>query len=432
MPQLYGSDSIRQWTVIAGPRPKSENFINETWRERSIEGMFRLLHPAYIRSDTTLIEIVKRIEEKSELCLDCEFQSEGRFFPKLCLLQLAYGDEFWAIDPHRVNLRLLAPILKSKTINKVLHDGRQDLPILARAVGVDHIEQVFDTQIAAAFIGYGGSVGYGAIVQDICGVKLDKSLQMSDWSRELSDAQLEYALDDVRYLSTVARNLRKRLMDNDRLDWVLAACEEAVQRALRRPDPEKLYRRVASISRLNPGQLGILREIAKWRNHVAESIDKPVPSIGNDLALKSMALHPPKDLRALESVRGLGVGRNQPWAQQLFSAIAVGASRPEENLRVIFSSEIESKLDGIVSLLRMARHFVAIRDGIAPDLLADSGDLRALAEAQVFAKPIDSNLSVLMSWRHEVLGQLLLKVLSGVVAFRIDASEPSGIAVTYN
>jgi ribonuclease D len=392
--------------------------------------MFRILHPAYIRSDAALIEIVKRIEVMSELCLDCEFQTEGRFFPKLCLLQLAYGDELWAIDPHRVNLKLLVPILKSKTISKVLHDGRQDLPILARTVGIDKIEHVFDTQIAAAFIGYGGSVGYGAIVQDICSVKLDKSLQMSDWSRELSDAQLEYALDDVRYLSTVASHLRRRLSDRHRLDWALAACEEAAQRALRRPDPEKLYRRVASISRLNPGQLGILREIAKWRNHVAESIDKPVPSVANDLALKSMALHPPRDLRALESVRGLGVGRNQPWAQQLLDAIAFGASCPEENLRVVFSNEIESKLDGVVSLLRMARHFVAVRDGIAPDLLADSGDLRSLAETQVFAKPVDSNLSVLRSWRYEILGQLLLQVLSGAVAFRIDVSEPSGIIVS--
>ncbi|HSU41811.1 MAG TPA: ribonuclease D, partial [Polyangiaceae bacterium] len=156
------------------------------------------MHPAHVQSNAALLELLKPLSEASEVCLDCEFQGEGRYHPNLCLVQVAFGTECLAIDPQRVNLALLAPIFESENVRKVLHDGRQDLPLLARAAATVAFHNVFDTQIAAAFAGYGGSVGYGALVSDLCGVELDKSLQVSDWTRELSDQQIEYALDDVR------------------------------------------------------------------------------------------------------------------------------------------------------------------------------------------------------------------------------------------
>ncbi len=328
-----------------------------------------------------------------------------------------------------MKLAALAPVLQSESIRKVVHDGRQDLPILAKAVGATAIQCVFDTQIAAAFAGYGGSVGYGALVQDLCGVELDKSLQVSDWTGELSDAQLEYALDDVRYLSKVTADLLMRLDDCGRLAWVLEACEQAALRALRRPDPEKLYRRVSSVTRLSSEQLGILRETAKWRDRVAQTINKPIPSIANDLALKSMALQPPHDLKALEAVRGLGGGRKHPWARQLLDAIACGETRPEPKHKSLLSKEQEVVVDGLVSLLGIARRFVAIRDGIAPEVLADQAELRALAEWHLCGRPSDVSPEVLGGWRHALVGELLLSVLSGEIAFRVNGAAASGTEV---
>ena len=175
------------------------------------------MHPAHVRSNPAFLEIVQRLADTDELCLDCEFHGEGRYYANLCLVQLAFGTERVAIDAHRVDLAPLAPVLEAENVRKVLHDGRQDLPILARAVGTTALRGVFDTQIAAAFAGYGASIGYGTLVSEVCGVELDKSLQVSDWTRELSDAQLEYALDDVRYLSELSSQLRATLTAKGRL-----------------------------------------------------------------------------------------------------------------------------------------------------------------------------------------------------------------------
>jgi ribonuclease D len=361
-----------------------------------------------------------------EICLDCEFHGEGRYFPNLCLVQLGFGTEHVAIDAHRVDLTPLAPVLEAEGVRKVLHDCRQDLPLLARAVGTTSLRNVFDTQVAAAFAGYGGSVGYGPLVLDLCGVELDKSLQVSDWTRELSDKQIEYALDDVRYLPRVSAELRARLGAQGRTPWVLEACLEAATRALTKPDPEKLYRRVSSTSRLNGKQLGILREVAKWRERAAEALDKPPQTIANDLALKSLALQPPKDVRSLKGVRGLGAGSGQPWADQLLAAIALGATKPEQIQPI--QRDQEPLLEGLTSVLMLARRLVAVREGIAGELLVSQSDLRHLAEWQLAGRPSDSSLSVLNGWRRAVVGELLLEVLSGELAFRIDTAAPGGIA----
>jgi len=385
------------------------------------------VHPAHIRSNAAFLEIVQRLADTDELCLDCEFHGEGRYYANLCLVQLAFGTERVAVDAHQVDLRPLAPVLEAENVRKVLHDCRNDLPILARAVGTTAFRGVFDTQVAAAFAGYGGSIGYGALVAEMCGVELDKSLQVSDWTRELSDAQLEYALDDVRYLSKVSEELRTRLATQGRLEWALEACLEATRRALTKPDPEKLYRKVGSTSRLSGHQLGILREVAKWRERVAETLDRPPATVANDLALKSLALQPPRDLRALKGIRGLGAGGGQPWVGQLLEAVALGASKPEPTRRPPQPAQ-EALIEGLTSMLGLARRLVAIREGIAAELLAGQADLRALAEWHLDGRPSEVALEVLGGWRRAVVGELLLRVLSGELAFRVDTAAPSGIS----
>ena len=386
--------------------------------------------PSHIRSDAAFREVVQRLSDAEELGVDSEFHGEGRYHANLCLVQLAFGTERVAVDAHRVDLAILAPVLESANVRKVLHDGRQDLPLLARAVGTTAFRSVFDTQIAAAFAGYGGSVGYGTLVSEACGVELDKSLQVSDWTRELSDAQLEYALDDVRYLSQLSSVLRTTLATNGRLAWVEEACLEAVRRALTKPDPEKLYRRVSSTSRLNGNQLGILRELAKWRERVAETLDKPAATVANDLALKSLALQPPTDLRSLKEVRGLGAGGSQPWAGELLKAVALGASNPEPARPA--RSEQEALIEGLTAVLTLARRFVASREGIAGELLAGQTELRALSEWHLNGRPSEVAVEVLSGWRRAVIGELLLEVLAGDVAFRVDPTAPGGTNIVRN
>lgn len=131
---------------------------------------------------------------------------------------MAIDDEFVLVDPFTVNIKSLDKIMSNNKIVKLFHSPRQDVEILLHKTGVLP-EPIFDTQIAASFLGYGAQVGYANLVMQELGVKLDKGETYTDWSnRPLSGTQLKYAENDVTYLLQLYRHIVKKLKKNNRID----------------------------------------------------------------------------------------------------------------------------------------------------------------------------------------------------------------------
>jgi ribonuclease D len=384
------------------------------------------VHPSLITDRAALARTIESIEAAGVVAVDCEFHTPGLYFPRLCLVQVAVEGEAWAIDP-RLDLTALGPILQNERITKILHDGRQDLAILARASGAVAVRGVLDTQIAAAFLGHGGSVGYAALVRDLLGVELDKSSQVSDWTGTLTTAQIEYALNDVRHLEEIASHLRTRLEETARLPWAKSSFDEAAERALKRPDPERLYQKVQGASRLGPEALGVLREAAKWRDRVAQAIDRPLAHVASDAALRQVAEKKPRDVAAASAIRGLGAGRADRWLGALVSAVEVGVCRPEPKRALAVRDD--ARIDGITQALSLARRVVAAREGIASELLADREELEALAAWQLGGRVGEEPEGPLKGWRRALLGELLLRVLAGDARLRVEPAAPAAIAI---
>ena len=80
-------------------------------------------------------------------------------------------------------------------------------------------------------------------------------------------------------------------------------------------------------------------------------------------------------------------------------------------------------------MLGLARRFVAIREGIAGELLANQAELRTLSQWQLGGRSGEPAVGVLTGWRRQVLGELLLEVLAGDVAFRVDPGAPGGLDI---
>lgn len=382
------------------------------------------VHPSLVTDPAALALRIEAIEAAGEVAIDCEFHTPGLYFPRLCLVQVAVHGEAWALDP-RLDLRPLGPLLASERIAKIVHDGRQDLSLLCRATGIDVVRGVFDTQIAAAFLGYGGSVGYAALVRDVLGVELDKSLQVSDWTGPLTKAQIEYALNDVRHSAALAQRLRARLAETGRAAWAAEADREAVDHALRRPDPDRLYLKVQGASRLSPEALGILREVAKWRDRVAQALDRPLTHVASDAALKQLTERRPREPAAAAEVRGLGAGRADRWLAALVDAVALGLERPEPKRTFV----ADPRIDGVVQALSIARRIVAVREGIASEILAGRDELEALASWELGGRSGEVPEGPLQGWRRAVVGEAFSDVLSGRVRVRVDSSAPAGVTL---
>ena len=119
----------------------------------------------YISNHEELVGFCNRARSERILAVDTEFLREKTFFPKLCLIQLATPVESAAIDPLAIDdLSCVAELLEDTSITKVLHACSQDLDAIDHALSC-RVTPLFDTQLAAAFLGHRMQMGYGALVE---------------------------------------------------------------------------------------------------------------------------------------------------------------------------------------------------------------------------------------------------------------------------
>lgn len=374
--------------------------------------------------------LVGRLRSGREIAMDCEFHGEGRYHPELCLVQLASGGEAVAIDPFELDLAPLGEVLADASVVKVFHAAENDIPLLAKATG-QPVRNVFDTQIAAAFAGYGAAPSYTALVERVCGVTLSKGSRFTDWgARPLSKEQLSYALDDVRYLSEIAAALREVLTRRGRLEWAAMAFEEMAAKALAPRDRSRLYLRLGRLKGLSPRQLAVLREVAAWRDARAASINKPVQTVAPDQALLQSAYDLPRTEADVGRIRGLQ--RIGGGANSLLAAIRRGLELPASDCPPVTEGGARDERTELVSsLLATALRVRANELGIASSVIAGRDQLEQLA-AWYFSERTGPPPEVVRpgGWRRAAVGEMLLSVLDGSYIIRVSPNEPGGVAIT--
>jgi ribonuclease D len=355
------------------------------------------------------------------LAIDTEFIRERSYAPKLELVQVASrAGVIAAIDYGRLGRREGDPfvaLLGDPGVLKVFHAAEQDLEVLQTLAG-RLPEPFFDTQLAAGLVGYGAKPGYGALVEGVLGFRLAKGESMTDWSqRPLSEAQLTYALDDVRHLLDVYDRIRERLESMGRLTWAehevqkLRVSVEAQQRA--RQNPATLYQRVRGRGGLDARQLAALQALAMWREQEAERRDRPRGSVLKDEMLVEIARRTPRQERQLRVIRGLNPRDLDRYGGEMVAVVTEALSRPASDYPTPepYSPPPDEATLALADLLQAVTHLIASETGVAASLLATNSDLQRLAEASRHGK--FEGLSVLEGWRGGVLGERLRDVLEG-------------------
>jgi ribonuclease D len=374
--------------------------------------------------------LVGRLRSQPEIGLDCEFHGEGRYYPKLCLVQIAYGDEVVAVDSLEIDLTPLGQVLADASVLKVLHAAENDIPLLAGATG-QPVRNVFDTQIAAAFVGHGASLSYTALVEKLCGVTLSKASRFTDWAtRPLSPEQVAYALDDVRHLLSVAAALREDLDRRGRLRWATMAAEDVVTRALAPRDRSRLYLRLGRLKGMSTRQLAVLREVAGWRDRRAAEINRPVQTVAPDEALRQMAFGPPRTEADVVRLRGLQ--RIGGGVTGLLAAVRRALEMPEADCPTpVAETGARGEHTELVSMLLATALRVRAKElEIAPSLIAGRDQLEHLADWYFSARSGPPPEVVLPGgWRRDAAGEMLLSVLSGKHGLRVSPDGPDGVVI---
>ncbi len=373
---------------------------------------------------------------------DCEFLSQDRLVPQLCLLQLVLagsGDsgsggesgepaaqEIYVVDCLAVDVRSLIEALAAHP-QLVAHAPRQDLQLFASRFGVA-MPQVFDLQIGAAFVGLGDQVGYARLVGGLLGVELAKDLQWTDWARRpLSEAHLAYAVADVAYLLPLHRELSRRL--GARAQWVRvesARIAELARLAAQVP-LEDAWEDVSGAGALPPRQLAAVSALAQWRLAKARVVDKPLGHVLSDKVIVELARRPPRDVAALS--RRVQSADALEHAAELLAAMVASESAEPPALPAR-KLPLGARGDAWVTGLLLIVELIATQEHIAPRFLATRAEVEALAraydlrgEAGLAAHPVMSG------WRRQLLGELCAGWLRGELAIVSDAREGSAASV---
>ena len=253
------------------------------------------------------------------LGFDTEFMRRNTFYPQLALVQLGWNGRNALVDPVAFDIGdALQPKIGGGDVVTVMHSASEDLEALSPLLPHGP-RQLFDTQIAAAFVGMGLGISYRALVAELTGAELDKGETRSDWlQRPLTESQRAYATLDVVYLKPVHEQLAERLVQRDRSTWHAEDCERLKQRACYRegdPQPQRGFR---SASDWRPEQRALLRRVLLWRDQSARTLDRPRPWLLEDAAAMSLVQQLPRSASELDTrTRGQRALRSPQRAELL-------------------------------------------------------------------------------------------------------------------
>jgi ribonuclease D len=361
----------------------------------------------FVDTPQELQRLVDALSGYDVVALDTEFLREKTYFAKMCLLQVACEDFVACVDPLAIeNLQPILDVIYSPHVTKVMHSARQDLELfydLTQRVPAP----VFDTQIAATLLGFGDQLGYAALVKKMLGVTLAKTHTRTDWSqRPLDFGQIEYAVDDVRYLLEVYRRQREKLLQTGRMAWLENDFNALTDPGLYQQADENLWKKVRGNKTLHGVHVAALQLLTRWREQLARSKNRPRRWVVRDDVLIEIAKRMPQTPEALDKIHGCDAHVNK-HAAHVVDLIKQAQVMPKERWPSLgkharLTSEQEAQVDLLMAVVRTR----AEENLVTPAVLASRKELECLVQGK-------HQCAVCAGWRAELVGNELRAIMNG-------------------
>lgn len=379
-----------------------------------------------ITSQSHLTKFCNRLAEARRIAFDTEFVSEYTYRPELCLVQVAAEVEgrrplLAVIDPLvGLDMTPFWEVLATGNHETIVHAGRQEFLFCFDSVGRPPAA-LFDVQIAAGFVGNDFPAGYGNLLSRYLGKSLSKGETRTDWRRRpLSHHQLEYALDDVRYLLELQEKLVERLERLNRRSW-LAEEMEVWQSDLQNAISSQQWRRVSGIGGLKSRELAIVRELWGWREDECRRTNKPPRQVLRDDLIVELARRRTSDAKRITAVRGFERRNFRRVVPQIGDAIERALKLPQAECPLPARRDNTNNQRGpLGQFLTSALNSICQAAEVAPALVGTASDVRELIAYRLGDwESGDGSPSLARGWRAEVIGKTLDELLAGRLVIRI-------------
>jgi ribonuclease D len=281
---------------------------------------------------------------------------------------------------------------------------------------------LFDTQLAAAFCSAEYPSSYGSVVTKFLNARPGKGEQRTDWRRRpLSDEQIDYALEDVRYLLPLYDTLGRKLKKLNRLEWLGEETERwltDVQDARENPR----WRRVSGLGNLSSRSLAVVRELWLWRRQEAERRDIPPRRVFRDDLMVEVAKRKSDSVDKIRAIRGMHQGFKPETLAQIANCVRKGLDAPLDDIERPSQEPMPSQLNLLGQFLSPALSSICRDANVAMSLAGTATDVRDLIAYRMgFAGAGDGQPPLLATgWREELVGHLIEELLAGKKSIRIE------------
>ena len=371
--------------------------------------------PIWIEQDTELAELCQRWRQQAAIAVDTEFMRTNTFYPITGLIQIGDGKGCYLIDPLAIrDFTPLRDLLLDEAVTKVLHSCSEDLEVFQRLLGIVP-SPLFDTQIAAAFAGYGFSIGYAGLVKAVLSIEIPKEETRSDWlQRPLSVAQLKYAALDVAHMLIVYGKLLQQLKASERLQWVKDDCAELVRQARQPENFQLAYLKIGLAWKLRVQELAVLRALCAWREVEARARDIPRNRLVKESALWEMARKRPQDIAQLQRINDIPQRTLNHDAQTLLQLIREAADTDPSTWPQRLNMPLAKSEGPLLKALKAYVREQADQLELPPEVLVRKKEYEALVRSGMdggtYTLP-----ERLLGWRHALIGAGLLATAESFV-----------------
>lgn len=332
---------------------------------------------AFVTTSSELAACCEQLSRSDALALDTEFVRTNTFYPRPGLFQLADSQSIFLIDPIAIeDLTPLAELIAQNHITWVMHACSEDLVLLLSRF--NRLPQnVFDTQIAAAYMGLGFSLSYQALVSDVLNVDVDKGETRSDWlQRPLTNSQLHYAASDVEHLLALYKVCTNQLNLSSMLGCLeedMRVLIEGVKEAENAEAWRSYFADISNAWRLSDQELNMLQALCVWRENKSRSRNKPRNWIAKDNELFAIAQYVATEsldeLNELPSIDGVAKPITRKYGNELLELLAeTNENEPVD--RNLLNPPLHPKHRDTLKLWRKIVTGKAEQLNIAPELLA--------------------------------------------------------------
>jgi ribonuclease D len=369
--------------------------------------------PIWINTAEELAEFCAKWQAQAAIAIDTEFMRSDTFYPIVGLLQIGDGKGCYLIDPLTMTeLQPLRDLLLNSQVTKVLHSCSEDLEVFQTWLNIVPAP-IFDTQIAAAFAGFGYSLSYANLVRLLLNTEIPKDETRSDWlQRPLSIAQLKYAALDVAHMLIVYGKLLTQLKLTERLSWVKSDCADLIIKANTQPDYAIAYKDVGLAWKLRPQELFILRELCVWREIQSRERNIPRNRLIKETAMCEIARKKPDSLSVLEKIEDLPSRTLRNDAEFLLDLVKRGLASSADQWPERLDPPLAPEHGPVIKAMKEAVREIAEQHHLPTEILIRKKDYEFIIRSKMHCSEFKLP-ERLKGWRFNLIGKKLLEVVNG-------------------